>query len=166
MTTSEIINDLKIRKENNLGERPSKDAYYLMIAETVSLRSTCLRRKYGAVIVKDDEIIATGYNGSPRGDKNCCDLGLCQRETMHVPHGERYELCHSVHAEQNALLSASRKAAKGATLYLYGYDCIEQKTIDAAPCLMCERFIKNAGIARIICSTKSATVKNEEEANL
>ena len=103
-------------------KRRDKINYYLDIAETVSIRSTCLRRKYGAVIVKDDEIVSTGYNGSPRGEINCCDTGYCQREKDNIPHGSNYELCKSVHAEQNAIISASRKEMIGSTLYLVGIE--------------------------------------------
>ena len=100
-----------------MSKRESKDSYYLNIAEAVLARSTCLRRKYGAVIVKDDEIISTGYNGSPRGASNCIDLGYCYRQQQRVPHGENYELCRSVHGEANAIISASQRDMIGATLY-------------------------------------------------
>lgn len=134
--------------------RPTKTEYYLDIAEVVALRSTCLRRKYGAVIVKDDVIIATGYNGAPRGEDNCCDIGSCWREENNIPHGERYEACRSVHAEQNALLSAGREA-KGATLYLFGYEAGDLKgslkaILDPKPCDICRRLIVNAQIAQVI----------------
>lgn len=131
-------------------ERPSKDEYYMEIAKAVSMRSTCLRRRYGAVIVKDDEIISTGYNGAPRGEQNCSDAGVCYRMQNNVPHGERYEACKSVHAEMNAIISARRSDMIGATLYLYGYDVVEDKEIKAIPCDICARLIKNAGIARVV----------------
>ena len=102
--------------------RISKENYYLDIAETVLERATCLRRVYGAIIVKNDEIISTGYNGAPRGRKNCVDMGFCTREAMQVPRGQRYELCRSVHAEANAIISASRRDMVGSTLYLVGRD--------------------------------------------
>lgn len=127
--------------------RISKREYYLSIARAVSLRSTCLRRQYGAVIVKDDMIIATGYNGSARGEQNCCDVGECWREINHIPHGERYEACVAVHAEDNAISQAGRKSI-GATLYLAGFE--NEKPIEATPCLMCQRKIKNAGIKEVI----------------
>ena len=130
--------------------RPSKDEYYLSIAEAVLARSTCLRRKYGAVIVKDDEIISTGYNGAPRGAKNCCDIGYCYRENEHIPHGERYEACMSVHAEANAIISASRRDMLGSTLYLVGFEADGSPVEDIAPCFMCQRLILNAGIAFIV----------------
>ena len=130
--------------------RISKAEYYLGIAKAVSMRSTCLRRQYGAVIVKDDEIISTGYNGSPRGSQNCCDTRECYREANNIPHGEQYEKCVAVHAEANAIISAARKDMIEATLYLYGRE--GNKEIKAEPCLMCQRLIQNAGISKIIGS--------------
>jgi dCMP deaminase len=127
--------------------RISKRDYYLEIAATVAKRSTCLRRQYGAVIVKDDMIIATGYNGSARGEPNCCDIGTCWREENNIPHGQQYEKCVAVHAEDNAISQAGRQAI-GATLYLAGFE--NGQPIKAAPCLMCERKIKNAGIVEVI----------------
>jgi len=133
-------------------ERKDKDNYYLDIAETVLKRSTCLRRKYGAVIVLNDEVIATGYNGAPRGRKNCMDLGKCTRDILEVPSGQRYELCRSVHAEANAIISAARRDMIGATLYL---SCRDVKTNepadDTTSCLMCRRFIINSGITKTVC---------------
>lgn len=131
--------------------RPSKDAYYLGIAKAVAQRATCLRRIYGAVIVNNDEIISTGYNGSARGESNCCDIGECCRESMHVTHGQRYELCKSVHAEENAIISASRREMQGATLYLWGMDVETGKELPTPePCLQCWRRIHNAGIVRVV----------------
>ena len=125
--------------------------YYLDIAASVSERSTCLRRHYGCVIVKNDEIISTGYNGAPRGRKNCDDLGFCYREQMDIPRGERYELCRSVHAEQNAIISASRNELIDADLYMVG---INAKTGEIEPkatsCMMCKRVVINSGIKRVI----------------
>ena len=130
-------------------KRIDKENYYLDIAETVLERSTCLRRCYGAIIVKNDEIVSTGYNGAPRGRKNCMDLGYCTREAMNIPSGQRYELCRSVHAEANAIISAARSEALGATLYMA---CVEPDTGALIPgstsCSMCRRLIINAGIAR------------------
>lgn len=123
---------------------------YIKVAEVISKSSTCLRRQYGAVIVKDDEIVSTGYNGAPRKEPNCTDLKYCLREVKNIPHGERYELCRSVHAEMNAIISAGRKLCIGADLYLYGYDIKDQRSLVAAPCMMCRRFIVQAGIKRII----------------
>ena len=115
-------------------ERKSKIKYYLDIAKSVSERSTCLKRHYGAVIVKDDEIIATGYNGAPRGRENCCDIGSCLRIKMGIPSGQRYEICRSVHAEMNAIISASRKDMKGSTLYLVGVEPDGSYTKNSEPC--------------------------------
>lgn len=130
-------------------ERPSKVKYYLDIAAAVAARSTCLRRQYGAVIVKNDMIISTGYNGSARGWINCCDLGECWRETNGIPHGEQYEKCKAVHAEANAIISASRLDMMGATLYLAGFE--DGKRIpNPKPCQMCERLIENAGIINVV----------------
>ena len=132
-------------------DRIDKINYYLDIAETTLERSTCLRRKWGAVIVRDDEIISTGYNGAPRGRKNCSDLGTCIREELKIPRGERYELCRSVHAEQNAIISASRKDMMGATLYEVGVDAKTGEYVEnAMPCAMCKRFIINSGITKMI----------------
>ena len=132
-------------------ERTSKENYYLDIAQTVLERSTCLRRCYGAIIVRNDEIVATGYNGAPRGRKNCVDLGFCVREQMRVPRGERYELCRSVHAEANAIISASRNECIGADLYLVGKDAKTGEILgDATSCSMCRRTIINAGIRRVV----------------
>ena len=132
-------------------ERISKEKYYLDIAETVLERATCLRRVYGAIIVKNDEIISTGYNGAPRGRKNCVDMGFCTREAMQVPRGQRYELCRSVHAEANAIISASRRDMVGSTLYLVGKDAQSGELLgDATSCAMCRRQVINAGISRVI----------------
>lgn len=136
-----------------MDKRTSKDDYYLGIADAVLNRSTCLRRKYGAIIVKADEIISTGYNGAPRGRENCCDLGYCTREHLNIPSGERYELCRSVHAEQNAIISSSRRDMLGSTIYLVGRDAKTNELITAAPCTLCRRFILNAGIEKIVSRT-------------
>ena len=132
-------------------ERVSKDNYYLDIAQVVSERSTCLRKKYGAIIVKNDVIVSTGYNGAPRGRKNCSDLGYCMRENLGIPRGERYEMCRSIHSEANAIIAASREQMLGATLYLC---CTEPKTGEVVggtnSCMMCKRMIINAGIDRVV----------------
>ena len=134
--------------------RVIKENYYLDIAETVIERATCLRRCYGAIIVKNDEIISTGYNGAPRGRKNCVDLGYCTREAMKVPRGERYELCRSVHAEANAIISAARRDMVGGTLYLAGKDARTGEILsDATSCAMCRRLIINAGLEKVIIRT-------------
>lgn len=131
-------------------ERISKNEYYLGIAKAVAQRGTCLRRNYGAIIVKNDEIISTGYTGAPRGEANCNDLGVCERERLHIPSGQNYELCRSVHAEMNAIISAERKDMIGATLYLYGEDAKTGEPIQAIPCSLCDRLIRNAGIREVI----------------
>ena len=132
-------------------ERISKENYYLDIAETVLERATCLRRVYGAIIVKNDEIISTGYNGAPRGRANCVDMGYCSREAMKVPRGERYELCRSVHAEANAIISASRRDMVGGTIYLVGRDARTGELLaDATSCLMCRRMVINAGLEKVV----------------
>lgn len=157
---SEADSECNDKKES--AGRISKDEYYLGIAKAVSKRSTCLKRHYGCVIVNNDEIIATGYNGSPRGEENCCDKGECKRLNMPNNTGD-YSLCHSVHAEQNAMLSASRKDMLGATLYLAGEEEIPSgvndeyetlfmmcEVVDAVPCPVCQRMIKNSGISRVV----------------
>ena len=132
-------------------ERVSKHNYYLDIAQTVSERCTCLRRHFGAIIVKNDTIVSTGYNGAPRGRANCSDLGYCRREKLNIPRGERYELCRSVHAEQNAILSAARADMIDATLYLACHDArTDQLDGEVEPCSMCKRLIINAGIKQVI----------------
>ena len=139
-----------------MGERRDKNNYYLDIADTVLIRSTCLRRKYGAIIVLNDEIIATGYNGAPRGRKNCLDIAECLRAAMDIPSGERYELCRSVHAEANAIISASRRDMIGATLYLSGRDPKTNELLsegETLPCSMCRRHIINSGIVKTVCRT-------------
>lgn len=132
-----------------MNERPSKTKYYLDIAAAVSARSTCIRRQYGAVIVKNDAIVSTGYNGSARGLTNCCDMGECYREAHNVPHGQQYEKCEAVHAEANAIINATRDEMCGATLYLAGFENGERMT-NPVPCEMCMRLIINAGIGRIV----------------
>ena len=131
--------------------RRDKENYYLDIAQTVALRGTCLRRNFGAIIVKNDEIVSTGYVGAPRGRQNCCDNGYCKREQLGIPRGQRYELCRSVHAEANAIISASRKDMLDATMYLC---CLDAKTGeivgDVSSCAMCRRLIINAGIKQVV----------------
>mgnify|MGYP000469580382 CR=1 FL=1 len=132
-------------------QRIDKQNYYLDIAESVLERGTCLRRNYGAIIVKNDEIVATGYTGAPRGRKNCDDMGFCMREHLQIPSGQRYELCRSVHAEMNAIIAAPRDQMIGATLYLVGRDMSTGKIMsDANSCTMCKRLIINAGIEKVI----------------
>ena len=122
-----------------MDSRTDKQNYYLDIADSVLERSTCLRRKYGAIIVRNDEIISTGYNGAPRGRRNCSDIGECTREKLHIPSGERYELCRSVHAEANAII------------YLVGRDALTNELLpNAMSCSMCKRQIINAGIEKVV----------------
>lgn len=137
-----------------MATRTDKENYYLNIADTVLIRSTCLRRKYGAIIVLNDEIVATGYNGAPRNRQNCSDLEFCTRDKFNVPKGERYELCRSVHAEANAIISAARKDMIGSTLYMSGRDARTNEILDQEmniSCSMCRRLIINAGIVKVVC---------------
>ena len=137
--------------------RVSKENYYLDIAQTVSERSTCLRRRFGAIIVKDDTIVSTGYNGAPRGRANCSDLGFCYREHLGIPRGERYELCRSVHAEANAIVAAERDRMIGATLYLCCTSPDGGVVMGGTnSCMMCKKLIINAGISRVV-------VRDDEE---
>lgn len=132
-------------------ERRDKNNYYLDLAEVVSQRSTCLRRHYGAVIVKNDEVISTGYVGAPRQRANCTDLGVCVRQKLNIPRGERYELCRSVHAEANAIISTSRDKMLGSSLYLAGIEVSDGSYIkNAVCCSMCKRLVINAGIEKVI----------------
>ena len=132
-------------------ERRDKINYYLDIAESVAERCTCLRRHFGAIIVKNDQIISTGYAGAPRGRQNCSDIGYCTREKMQVPRGERYELCRSVHAEANAIINATRSDMLGSTLYLVGKEVEDGSYVkEATSCAMCKRTIINAGISNVV----------------
>lgn len=132
-------------------DRVDKTNYYLDIAEAVAERGTCLRNNYGSVIVKNDEIISTGYTGAPRGRINCIDIGYCKRKKMNTPSGMGYEYCRSVHSEQNAIISARRSDMINATLYLVG---IKKQTgnyiTDNEPCTFCKRMILNSGIEKVI----------------
>ncbi len=132
-------------------ERVDKENYYLDIAETVIERGTCLRRNFGAIIVRHDEIVSTGYTGAPRGRKNCSDLGFCMRDKLGIPRGERYEMCRSVHAEANCIISAARRDIIGGTLYLAGRDAKTGKIVhEANSCAMCKRLIINSGIEKVV----------------
>ena len=134
-----------------MDQRVNKENYYLDIADAVLNRSTCMRRKYGAIIVKNDEILSTGYNGAPRGRVNCTALGYCNREQLNIPSGQRYELCRSVHAEANAIISASRRDMVGGTIYLVGRDARTGELLaDATSCLMCRRMVINAGLEKVV----------------
>ena len=130
-------------------ERPSEVKYYLDIAAAVAARSTCIRRQYGAVIVKNDIIVSTGYNGTARGLINCCDLNECYREAHNIPHGQQYEKCKAVHAEANAIINASREEMCGAILFLAGFENGERMK-NPTPCEMCSRMITNSGIRKVI----------------
>lgn len=135
--------------------RPGWDEYFISIAKAVSARATCLRRKYGAVITKDHVIVSTGYNGAPSGMKDCLEVGKCTRKELQIPHGERYELCHSVHAEANAIIRASGEALKGATIYISGADAGSGEC-HSEPCMMCKRMILNAKIKKVVFSDGNA----------
>jgi len=145
------------RSSNRL--RISKDEYYLGIAREVSRRSTCFRRSIGAIIVRDDQIISTGYVGAPRKTKDSLEHGFCLRDRLNIPHGQRYELCRSVHAEQNAIINAARAGVSllGGDMYIYGSDPKTGQPIDAFPCFICKKMIINAGLNRVICSTSSGS---------
>ena len=136
--------------------RPSKKEYYLNIAKVVASRSTCIRRKYGAIIVSpNDCVVSTGYNGSPRGEENCCDTGYCERDRKNIPSGSNYELCRALHAEMNACLESGRKNSIGCTIYLYGEDAKTGAELDySEPCLICRKVLVNAGIKSIIARHK------------
>lgn len=168
-----IKNNFEKYEKYEKEKRMSKDEYYLGIALAVSKRSTCLKRKYGCIIVKNDEIIATGYNGSPRGELNCCDIHNDKCPRNDIPHNSGdYSSCPAVHAEQNAMLSASRKDMIGATMYLAGEErkwseinqsFFDWKNIDECePCPICERMIKNAGISKIISKNSKKLFTNEK----
>lgn len=150
-----MVNNMRIDKIN----------YYLDIAETVTERGTCLRRNFGAIIVKNDEIISTGYSGAPRGRKNCSDLGYCMRQKLNIPRGERYELCRSVHAEENCIISAARNDMLGSELFLVGKNAGDKSYVEHAnSCAMCKKMIINAGITSVyIRSTKDEFRKIEVE---
>lgn len=160
MIAENIVPDYKTKKF----VRPSKDEYYLGIAEAVSARGTCIRRRFGAIIVKNDRIVSTGYVGAPRGRVNCCDRGKCFRMENNIPCGQRYELCRSVHAEMNAIINASKEELEGATLYLVGIEPDGTYTPDADCCSMCKRVIINSGVAKVIFKdNKGIRTTNVEE---
>ncbi len=130
-------------------QRPDWTEYFLDIAKAVGRRATCLRRRYGAIIVKDSIIISTGYNGAPRGEANCIDTGLCERERLHVPKGQNYELCVAVHAEQNAIINADPIRMQGATIYIVGFNA-DGTLASGKPCLLCRRMLRNAQLAKVV----------------
>lgn len=142
--------------------RPTWEEYFIEIAKVVSSRSTCLRRRYGAVIVKDNVIISTGYNGAPRGSINCVDTGKCRRKELNVPSGERYELCEAVHAEQNAIINGSPERMKDGTIYIAGYE-EDNSAAEGKPCLLCKRMIRNAQIQQVVYLSKDGTIVRVED---
>lgn len=139
----------------------SKDEYYLNIAREVSRKSTCFRRVIGAIIIRDDQIISTGYVGAPRKTKDSFEHGLCLRDKLNIPHGQRYELCRSVHAEQNAIINAARAGVSllGGDMYIYGSIYETGELIDAIPCFICKKMIINSGIERVISSMVKGKMK-------
>jgi dCMP deaminase len=146
---------------SNKFTRPNWEEYFIEIAKVVSSRSTCLRRRYGAVIVKDNVIVSTGYNGAPRGSVNCVDRGNCRRKELNVPAGERYELCEAVHAEQNAVINGSPERMKEASIYIAGFE--EDETFaDGKPCLLCRRIIQNAMIKEVVYLKKDGSIEKVE----
>lgn len=141
--------------------RRDKANYYLDMAQVALERGTCLRRNFGAVIVRNDTVVSTGYTGAPRGRENCVDIGICIREKKQIPRGTRYEFCRSVHAEANAIIAASREQMLGATLYLVGRDMKTGEIMpDANSCAMCKRLIINAGIARVVIRRTADTYED------
>ncbi len=141
-------------------ERPPWDRYFIEIAKVVSSRSTCIRRKYGSVIAKDNVIISTGYNGSPKGMTNCSDIDVCKRKELNVPPGERYELCEGVHAEQNAIINGAPDRMKDATIYIAGTEVEETGFADGRPCLLCRRMIQNAQIKEVVFLTRDGRIEH------
>jgi dCMP deaminase len=146
---------LKRKNQPPASARISKDNYYLGIAREVSRRSTCFRRSIGAIIVRDDQIISTGYVGAPRKTRDSLEHGFCLRDQLHIPHGQRYELCRSVHAEQNAIINAARAGVSllNGDMFIYGSDPKTGQTVEASPCFICKKMIINAGLNRVVCSS-------------
>lgn len=140
---------------------PSKEEYYLNIAEEVAERSKCLRNKGGAIIVRDDQIISTGYIGAPRKTKDCLERNECVRDKMNIPHGKQYEMCRSVHAEMNAIINAARSGVSllGGDIYIHCKNPKDGKIRDGFPCFLCKRMIINAGLKRVICSLTAGGMK-------
>jgi dCMP deaminase len=133
-------------------ERISKEAWYIEIAKVISMRSTCIRAHAGAIVVKNDAIVSTGYSGAPRGEPNCCDMGICERDRLGIEPGERYEICRSIHAEANAIINAAINGVsiKDGDMYIYFVRLDGQKKKHGKPCMMCSRMITNAGIRKCI----------------
>ncbi len=134
--------------------RPGWDEYFINIAKAVSTRATCNRRRYGAVVTRENIIVSTGYNGAAAGVADCLEVGKCTRMELQIPHGQRYELCHSVHAEANAIIRASADELKGSTIYVAGEES-DGSECDSAPCMMCKRMILNARLSRVVYSDGS-----------
>ncbi len=136
-------------------KKPSWEEYYLNIAKQVCKKSTCLRNRFGAVIVRENQIISTGYCGAPRKTKDCGEHGFCLRQKQNVPSGQRYELCRSVHAEMNAIINSARAGVSlfRGDMYIYGEETSTEKLKDTYPCLLCKKMIINAGLNKVICST-------------
>lgn len=145
--------------------RPAWDEYFLDIALAVGRRSTCLRRRYGAIIVKDRIILSTGYNGAPRGQANCIDTGQCERQRLGIPSGQNYELCVAVHAEQNALISADPDKMKGATIYIAGVNA-DGTLASGKPCLLCRRMLANAMLAAVVYRDPDGTLVHTAPQNI
>ncbi len=143
-------------------KRPGWDEYFIEIAKIVSSRSTCIRRRYGAVIVKDSVIVSTGYNGAPRGSINCVDIQKCKRKELNIPAGERYELCEAVHAEQNAIINGSPERMKDATIYIAGFE-EDNLYADGRPCLLCRRMIRNAQIKEIVYLLRDGSIVKDND---
>jgi dCMP deaminase len=158
----------KIVKKNKVfgSGRPSKDQYYLDLARTVCARGTCTKVELGAVIIRDDQVVSTGYVGSPRGTKSSIEHGFCLRKKLGIPSGHRYEMCRSVHAEQNAIINAARAGVSllGGDMYIYGRSkdekgLVTENVLDAFPCFICKKMILNCGLKRVICSLKGGGYK-------
>lgn len=143
-------------------KRPGWDEYFIEIAKIVSSRSTCIRRRYGAVIVKDSVIISTGYNGAPRGSINCVDIQKCKRKELNIPAGERYELCEAVHAEQNAIINGSPERMKDAIIYIAGFE-EDNLYADGRPCLLCRRMIRNAQIKEVVYLLRDGSIVKDND---
>ena len=137
--------------------RPTWDEYFIKIAEVVASRSTCMRRRYGAVIVKDRVIVSTGYNGAPRGSVNCVDVNRCRRKELNIPAGERYELCEAVHAEQNAIINGAPERMKDAAIYIAGFE-EDGSAAEGKPCLLCARMIRNAGLNEVVYLSRYGSI--------
>ncbi len=137
--------------------RPTWDEYFIKIAEVVASRSTCIRRRYGAVIVKDRVIVSTGYNGAPRGSVNCVDVNSCRRKELNIPAGERYELCEAVHAEQNAIINGAPERMKDAAIYIAGFE-EDGSAAEGKPCLLCARMIRNAGLNEVVFLSRDGSI--------